>query len=126
MMTSCCSSKMQRAMATMMIIAIVTAMFCSFALAADPTAPTDAIEDGVKTGLSQLYSIMTKLVVPVAVVVLAWCAFKVFAGGQKGMEEAKKTALITIIVIAIVYLAPLIVQQVASWFESSMDTSVFD
>lgn len=87
-----------------------------------------AIEKGIKTGTLQLYNLITAVTVPVAALVFVWSAFKVFTGGEKGMEQAKKTMLITVVVIALVYIGPLVVEQVAGWFKGTGNgaTSVFD
>ena len=62
---------------------------------------------------------MKAVILPIAALALAWCGFKALFGGQKGMEEAKKYALIIIVVVAIVYLAPIIIEQVGGWFANS-------
>lgn len=77
------------------------------------------ISDNIFSGLSEVYSILWKIALPIAGVCLAFCAFKIWAGGERGMETAKRTALYTLIAMAIVFLAPVIVKTVAGWFNSS-------
>ena len=79
----------------------------------------NSIQQGVSNGADSLYSVMKAIILPIAALALAWCGFKAIFGGQKGMEEAKKYALIIVVVIAVVYLAPLIVSQVGGWFSNS-------
>lgn len=121
--------KTARTLKTVMSVIVVAMMIFSLAITAF-AAPdtTSAIENGIKDGMKQIYNIITSIVIPVAVVVVAFCAFKIFTGGEKGMEQAKKTLLITVVAIAIVYLAPFLVQQVSGWFNSDQATaaSVFD
>lgn len=108
-----------------LVVAILAAPFLTaFATGGDAG---EAIQDGVKKGLGSVYTIITAIVVPVAAVCLAVCAFKIFTGGERGMQEAKMIAIYTVIGIAIVYLAPVIVEQVSSWFSSySENTSIFN
>lgn len=95
-----------------------------FAFATGDTA--GAIQDGVKTGMGEIYGIVTAIVVPIAVVALAVCAIKILWGNQRSAEEAKSTAIKIVIAIAIVYLAPLIISQVAGWFANTGDAGVFN
>lgn len=95
-----------------MIVALVLAMFP----AAAATGTTDAIQEGIKSGTGELWKIMTAVVLPIGAVAFAWNAFKMLFGGQRGMEEAKRNMLIIVVVVALVWLAPIIIQQVNGWF----------
>lgn len=81
------------------------------------------IEGGIKAGTQQLYNIMTAVVLPIAAVFFAWNAFKALFGGERGMEQAKKNMLTIVIVLALVYLAPVVVTQVGGWFSPSSNWS---
>ena len=81
-------------------------------------ATTSSISDNIFSGLSEVYNILWKIALPIAGVCLAFCAFKIWAGGERGMETAKRTALYTLIALAIVFLAPIIVKPVGGWFSS--------
>ena len=83
------------------------------------TSPADSIQSGISSGANSAYGVMKAVILPIAALALAWCGFKALFGGQKGMEEAKKYALIIIVVVAIVYLAPIIIEQVGGWFANS-------
>lgn len=103
------------------VMLICVAMFSCVAFA----DASGAIQTGIKTGTKQLYNIITAIVVPIAVVVFAWNGIKMFMGSEREIESAKKTMLITALAIAVVYLAPVIINQVAGWFSSTGDAGVF-
>lgn len=108
------------------MIATLFMLMVTMGFAADEGDVQGAIQQGVTEGMSQLYDIMLAILLPVAVVLFAWNAFKVFFGGEKGMESAKKNMLIIVAIVALVYLAPLVVTQIASWFNGQGDGGVFD
>lgn len=84
------------------------------------------IEDGVRKGLGEVYKIMSAIVIPIACLAFGFAAFKIFTGGEKGMQTAKMTILYTIIGLVIVYAAPVVIQQVSDWAKSSFgQTDVF-
>lgn len=111
------STKMQRFVRITGVVLIVAMMMMSFAFAAGTAS--SQIEAGIKGGTKQLYSIMTAVIIPVAAVFFAWNAFKALFGGEKGMEQAKKNMLTIVLVLALVWLAPLIVSEVSSWFDKT-------
>ena len=112
------SSTMQRCFRIFGVVTIVSLMMLTFAYAGGTAAAT-TIEQGVKNGAHELYKVMTAVVLPIAAVCFAWNAFKVLFGGERGMEMAKKQMLTEVIVLALVYLAPLIVTEIGGWFSSS-------
>ncbi len=114
--TQVSTSLIKRGVRIFSFAAILTLMFVSVAFA-DNTS--EAIQDGITDGSKQLYNIMTAVVLPIAAVFFAWNAFKALFGGERGMESAKKNMLTIVIVIALVYLAPLVITQISSWFSSS-------
>lgn len=118
------SFPLRRAFAIVLMLIVLTMLLTTVAFATeDGTAST--IEQGVKTGMGKVYGIITAVVVPVAVVCLGVGAFQFFFGGERGVEKAKKICLYTLGGVALVYLAPLIVTEVASWFSSNGDAGVF-
>ena len=129
------SSPLRRAFAIILMLVVLTMMMTAVAFAEgeEATKATEAgesgtastIEQGVKTGMGKVYGIITAVVVPVAVVCLGVGAFQFFFGGERGVEKAKKICLYTLGGVALVYLAPLIVTEVASWFSSNGDAGVF-
>lgn len=108
---------MMRFSAVLFAIIVVFCVLSMCALAADDA--TAAIEGGVQNATFRLYNVMTAIVVPCAVVLFAWAALKVFVGGERGMEQAGKKFLTILGVLALVWLAPLIITQVSGWFNSS-------
>ena len=118
------SKKVRKALTLVLTLTLVFAMMCVVAGASGAAA--SGIESGVKQGLGQIYRILTSIVVPVAVVCLAFAAYQVFTGGERGMESAKKIILYTVIGVGIVYLAPLIIQEVGGWFSTTSESSRAD
>lgn len=113
-----------RIIGTVIIMLMIVA---TVALAIDDLSadPKQAIQKGVIGGMEELYGIMTAVVIPIAAVFFAWNAFKAFFGGERGMEQAKKNMLIIVAVLALVYLGPVIIQQVAGWFNTTGTGNVF-
>ena len=95
-------------------------MLAPIAAFADKNTGT-AIQDGVSQGANSLWDILKAIVLPIAAVFFAWNAFKAIFGGEHGMEAAKKNMLTIVIVIALVFLAPIAVQQVGQWFDSASE-----
>jgi type IV secretory pathway VirB2 component (pilin) len=102
-----------------------TSLAISMASFASATGYSDTIATNVKTGLGSVYTVITAIVVPIAVIALAFCAFQFFMGGERGVEKAKKTLLYLVIGVALVYLAPVLVSSVASWFSGVGNANVF-
>jgi len=86
---------------------------------------TGTIEAGIANGMQDLYNLLKTIAIPIAVVCVVMCAFYIFTGGEKGMEKAKKIGLYTIIGIAVVFLGPILVTTVKSWFSSVSDGGAF-
>lgn len=118
------STKMQRVVRFTGAVAMVFMMLLSTVMAAP--GGISNIEGGIKAGTQQIYSIMTGVIIPIAVVFFAWAAFKALFGGEKGMEQAKKTILTIVIVLALVWLAPLLITEISGWFSSTGDQGVFN
>ena len=115
-------TKMQFAATLFGIFAIAFILFLTVANAA---STSDSIQTGVASASKSVYDIITAIVTPVAGVFFAWDIFKAIFGGQRGMEEAKKNLLTIILVVAGVYLAPLIVSTAASWFKPGSDSTIW-
>lgn len=113
-------AKEQRVMRLFTTATILSLMMVSMAFAANTTGTTgqtaSTIETGVTTGLAQIYNLMTAILAPAAVVVFAWSAFKALFLGEKGLESAKKSILMTICLVGVVWLAPAIIVEVSGWF----------
>lgn len=85
----------------------------------DGSGTTSNISDGIFSGLEGVYSIINSIALPIAGLCLAFCAFKIWMGGERGMETAKRVGIYTIIALALVYLAPTIVKAVSTWFSGN-------
>lgn len=78
--------------------------------------------NSIYDGLSKVYSIMAKIVLPIAGVCIAASAFTIWLGGEKGIEKAKRVLLFTVMGIAIVFIAPAVV--VAAHSAINMSTAL--
>lgn len=108
--------------------AIMTAAYCMIVtampvLAAGTTGTGGAIEEGIKAGAQSIWTIIRAVVLPLAAVALAICAVKILWGGQRAAEEAKGTAIKIVIAVALVLLAPALVDVVGSWFKNKSSWS---
>lgn len=119
MSTTILQSKKFHRVARICGMVLLMAMMMTLVAFAAGNEAAESIQAGVASGADSLYKVMKAVILPIAALALAWCGFKAIFGGQKGMEEAKKYALIIVVVIAVVYLAPLIVSQVGGWFSNS-------
>ena len=81
-------------------------------------AADNGIVSGVKGGMKEIYDVFQGILLPIAVIGLAAGLLGMLFGGQKGMEKGKQYALIIVLVIGGVYLAPLLVNTIAGWFSS--------
>lgn len=104
------NSRVRKMAAFMLIIAY------GLLMSAVPAFATADIAGQVTQGLSQVYKIISAIVLPIAIIALAWAASKLIGGGARGGEEAKAMIIKIIIGIGIVYLAPVIITTIAGWF----------
>lgn len=131
------SAVLRRGFAIVLMLILTTMLLTTFAFAVDGEDASQAtqasgsgtaatIEQGVKTGMGKVYGIITAIAVPIAAVCLGFGAFQFFFGGERGVEKAKKICLYTLGGVALVYLAPVVVSEIASWFSSTGDAGIFD
>lgn len=106
------------------IMVLCLGLFVCSAFAAEAGTAAGAIETGIKNGTMQIYKIIQAIIIPIAAVIFAVNGIKML-GGEREMESAKKTMIICVVAIAVVLLAPVIVNQVGSWFSGSVDMSIF-
>lgn len=114
------TNKATRVICICCTVAMMLAM-CMFNVFAEPTT-TSSIAEGITGGAEQLFNIMEAVVIPIGAVCFAWNGFKVLFGGERGMEQAKRNMLIIVIVLALVFLAPLIIKEVSKWFNGGEGT----
>ena len=86
---------------------------------------TNTIETEIKRGTQSIYDLFKAILAPIAVVMVVWNVYKALFLGDKGMESAKKGVLIILCIVAVVYLAPVIVTTVRDWFSGIGDQGVF-
>ena len=86
---------------------------------------TTTIETEIKKGTQSIYDLFKAILAPIAVVMVVWNVYKALFLGDKGMESAKKGVLIILCIVAVVYLAPVIVTTVRDWFSGIGDQGVF-
>lgn len=115
-------------MVTFAVVMCVVMMLTMFAFAANTTEPDAAqkIANGISDGMKQLLSLIRGIVIPIAAIVLGTQGIMMLVGGQRAAENAKKTMLICIVAIAVVYFAPLAVETVSSWFSGLGSGNAFN
>lgn len=116
------SARLDRNFDRWLCVLCTVLLVAAMVLMSGTAAGTQSITDGIKNGAKQLFELMESIVVPIAAVCFAWNGLKVLFGGERGMEQAKKNMLIIIIVLALVFLAPLIVVEVSKWFNDGKGT----
>ena len=110
--------KAKRVLRIASFVAVLATMLLSVVTAAGSSAG-DQIEDGIKTGAERVWGIVIAVVLPLGAVAIAVCFLWVLFDGERGMEKGKKYRIRVLIVVAVVFLAPLILQQVGGWFKDS-------
>lgn len=78
---------------------------------------TNSISKAVGQGMKKAYDLITSVILPIGALVFAFAATKLMVGGRKAMEEGQQRLLIILLVVAGVYLAPVIIQEIGSWFK---------
>lgn len=79
-------------------------------------AAGDDLIEGMKSAMTNIYSVMKGVGIVVAAIGIALSAFQLFLGGDKGMEKAKKTIIYTVIGCGILFLAIPITNAISSMF----------
>ena len=115
------ASKMKQDKTSKFARIAITAMACMAMLLTCVFADGGSIEGQIASGMGSVYGVLKTIAIPIAAVALGFAAYQIFAG----MEKAKKTILYTAIGIAIVFLAPTIINQISGWFSNSGDGGVF-
>lgn len=111
---------------TAVVMCLLVVMICGMMVTACATpAAASGIESGIKNGMKEAFTLIRNIVTPIAAVAFAIYGLSMLFGGQKGMESGKKGMLICALAIAAVWLAPLAVEAIQSWFKSVGTGSVF-
>lgn len=96
--------------------------FCTGADANAGGGTSDAasnIQNAVTDGTNQIFQVMRAIVTPICIVLIGFSGFQFLLGGQQGTEKARKTLVAAGLGIAVVLLAPLFGQAIATWFADS-------
>ena len=118
------TQRRKRMTALMLVTVLLVAMTVVPAYAAGGTE--QQIVQGVSDGMYKLYALFQALLAPIAVVLVVWNVFKALFFGERGLEGAKKSIIIILGIVAVVYLAPLIVTTVGGWFKDASGTTTND
>lgn len=118
------NKKWVRIATTVLIVALMMVMMTITCFATGGST-SDAVVNGVKTGTKAIYTIITAIVAPLAAIVLSATALKALIGDARDIEAMKKKVFLIVIVVAVIWLAPLIIEQVGGWFSSNNTGSVF-
>lgn len=76
----------------------------------------DDIASEINQGLKRVYMILLSIVGPIAVIAVAICAIRMIWGNQQSAEQAKKDLIKIVIALALIFLAPWLVDTVSNWF----------
>lgn len=96
-----------------LLVAAVAAMMCCPAMAKGGGGD---VAGKISDGLENFWGTLKMISIPVAIIGAVLMGYKLFFNGQKGMENAKADALKIILFIAIVLLAPRIIETIVGWF----------
>lgn len=109
----------------MVFAAALLFLLCIPAFATGTGDTGTTITNEVKKGAKEIYDIFKGILAPIAVVMIVWSVIKALFFGDKGMETAKRSMLIILGCVILVYLAPLMVTTVAEWFSDIGTRGVF-
>lgn len=84
------------------------------------------IQNAVNDGANQIFTVMRAIVTPICIVLFGFAGFQFLLGGQQGTEKARKTIFAAVLGLALVLLAPLFGQAVATWFANSAPNDLKD
>ncbi len=110
----------------MLLVLLLTMAFSVFAFADETSnsetgstnlTPEMAIEQGIGQASQKAYNIVKIASIAIAVVFIAYNAFKAIMGGEKGMENAKRNMYFIAVSLGIIVLAPMVVQEIVQLFE---------
>lgn len=104
--------RLQRLLAAVMVVAMLAALVVMPAAGA-----FDSISNKLTGIIQELYQLLMKIAIPAAVLALSWAAIKMFLGGQRNMEEAKKSVFVVVIVVLIVLMAPVLIKELVNAFK---------
>lgn len=104
---------------TVRIIVSIMSVACLMLAMMVPAFAADTIESKVSGGLHNAYNVIQAVAGSIGAVGIAAGAILFFFGGKDSGEKAKKLILYSAIGLAVVFLAPIIVNQISGWFAGS-------
>lgn len=102
-----------------MVVVVFFITICIPAYADTGDISAYAVKNRLVSGSQEIYNIFVAIVAPVSVAFVAATAFAAFFDGERGMDRVKRRMGIVLLALIMVYLAPLIVSQVSTWFTTS-------
>lgn len=106
-----------RQAAQCMLLFVASFLFCCGLLIVPAFAASGDIAQSIGSGIEKIYSIITSIVLPIGALALAVCALGMFMGGARSADNFKSKAVTIVIALLVVYAAPLIINEAASWFK---------
>lgn len=107
------------------IVASVALMLFAMATCAFAAESTTSISSLINSGLGDAYDLFKTIATSVGAIAIVVGGFMFFLGGEKGMQTGKKMILYAFVGIAIVWLAPMLVNTVKGWFDNAGDAGIF-
>lgn len=106
--------------ASLIVVMVFLFMTCCFAAGTGSIEESKAaLENAVSDGTETLYNVLLAIILPFAATLMGWAGVKVLFGGEKGLEDAKKTMLRVVIAIMAVYLIPTVIVGMRNMFFAS-------
>ena len=73
------------------------------------------IHTAARSTFGTIYGAVKAVAIAVAVIALVISAYQIIINGERGMEKARKTMLMVLVGLIIIFIAPLIVQTIRQW-----------
>ena len=108
----------RRQIAGVMVLTIILMMAAPMAAFAESDVSAQ-VTSGVTDGLTKAYDVLKTIATPIALIALVVCGIRMLVGNAKSAEEAKGTIIKIVLAMAVIYLAPLLVRLIISWFNGS-------
>lgn len=115
-------SRLQKLAAYVLALVLTFAMLTVNAFASSD-AITGTISSAIGSGMKSIYGLITSIILPIAAVIFAFAGLKMLIGGQRDIEAGQGKLLMILVVLIIVFFAPLIIEAMGSWFKGASDSS---
>lgn len=108
------TARIRRFLAVLCAVCLGLSLLSTAALAAS----AEDIASNINSGIYRLYDIATKVILSVALVAVIIIGFNILTGGDRGMDIARSRAIRVVLAVIIVYLAPLLIENLGGWVTS--------